>query len=233
MIRLKRIPAIFMLLAFCISLTACGNPEAEQRKSFIELLQAQIDRPGADIATLTPDATKALGPYAAQYSVLTDFHADFVEHVARPMQPAVQNVAIASAQDLMSRRADIRSAHEQVEAIRSALEAAVSKASLQRSSLKQPEDVAPVYAKVFDKVVSRPAEAYRGFFPLVDAAGESDHRLGEFLDKNYARVTFNGTEMAVNPTIQPELEPLIKDAQDKGQLMLDAAQKLQQVVPTS
>ena len=76
--KIKTSRPILVIAAFVavgLGLTACGDDEAAQRKTFIEFLQTRIiDKPGVHVPKLDSELEGKLGVYAKHYALIANFH---------------------------------------------------------------------------------------------------------------------------------------------------------------
>lgn len=194
-------PALLRAAALAVAtlvLAACGQSESDQRAAFIGFLEKDVlSRPGARVPALTEERRKALGDYAGQYEIITRFHETMNRSVAAPMQEAISRAAPGSIEEIVKRRADVEAVRGGLAKIREALDSAYAGAERERAALKQPDDLAVVYRKVFDKLVAKPVAAVREMFPAADDATGSVLAFADLIEKNKAQIKLSGSLVEV------------------------------------
>ena len=204
--RRLRFDALILLVAM-LGLAACGDPEPEQRKAFIGFLQTRIlDKPGLHVPRLTPDDTKAFGPYAEHYAVIGRFHEAMNASVAPKLTAAIGKGAITQIGELTTRRADLENARAGLTEMRAALDDAVGQADAGRAGLKQPDDLKAVYDKAYERLVSASAATFRDVTPVADSAFARALDVGRYLDAHKTQLQIAGPIITVKDRkIQDEL----------------------------
>jgi len=224
--------AAVMTVFMAFSISACSDNEATQRKAFIDFLQTRIvDKKGVSVPQLTTEETKSLGSYAAQYKIITDFHAAMNEKISKPMEALAAKGAITSIDDAMNRKDDIKSAYAGLSMLRTTMDEEQSVADRAHAALKQPEDLKPVFDKAYEKTVSNLANTYKEIFPATSETFDILLKVVDFVDQNRDKITISGSMFEVSdPTIQAQLNILLDQVNAKGQAMSDAQRKMRAAI---
>lgn len=229
---IRRLGAIAVLVAFGFVLAACGNKEAEQRKAFVSFLQTRVlDKPGLRVPVPTGEEKASFGDYAQHYAVITDFNEGMNKSVSQPMTQIMAKGALRSIADLSSRRDDLKAAKEGLTGLRTALDEQAARADAAHAKLKQPDDLKQVYDKAFDKTVTAPASVFKEVFPALDTVFDSALAIGDFLEKNKAKIQVVGTTVTVtDPAVQAELNKMLQQLNGQSAAINAAQQKMQAMV---
>ena len=219
-------------LVLALALTACGDPEAGQRKAFSDFLQTRIiDKPGIHVPQLTPENRTAFGPYADHYGVITTFQETMNASVSPKLNAAVQGGAIRSIGDLTTRRGDIETARGTLIAMASALDGAVGEAEAARAKLAQPPDLKPVYDTAYARLVTEPAAVFREVVPVADTVFAKALGLADYLQANKAKVKVSGASVQVSDRkVQDEINAKLQSLQGDQKAMQEAQAKLQTMI---
>jgi hypothetical protein len=220
--------AAAMLLATAIA--GCDD-EPGQRKAFIEFLQTRIvAKPGIHVPKLTAEEAKSFGDYARHYAVIADFNAGMDANVSKPLQQAMAAGAPHSLDEVVTRRKDIAAMRDGMATIRGALDTQLATADAAHASLKQPDDLKPVYDKAYDRDVTQPAKAMADIFPDADSSMQAILALAEFLEQNKDKVKVNGSLVEVkDPSVQGRLQALVNALQAKQEGIQKAQKRLHDV----
>jgi len=215
------------------ALAACGDSEADQRKAFIHFLQANIiDRPGVHVPRPTDADIKSFGPYAADYAVIMNFTSNpQMMGVGEKMVQVTQKTSIHSIDELVARRAEIKSVSADLASLREAMNREFAKATAARDALKQPDDLKAVFDKAFDKDVAAPVNAFNETIPLaVDIAAVSV-KLGDYIDGHRDRVVVSGTGVSgKDAQASNELAAFLKALSADGARFQEAQERLHRVL---
>ncbi|RDJ20488.1 DUF3053 family protein [Bosea caraganae] len=223
---------LFAGLFVGLVLTACSPDDSEQRKAFITFLQNDVlAKPGVQLSRPNAEQQKPFGDYAAQYAIITRFHESMDASVAKPMQQVLANALPRSIEDAVNRKADIAAVRAGFGKLREALDTAVATADKERAALKQPEDVAPLYATAYAKLVTAPATTFRDIFPVLDDAFGSVLAFADLIDKNRAGIKLSGSQMEIpNPQLRNQVQATLNAMAGKQQALIAAQQKMQSVM---
>ncbi|QND54877.1 DUF3053 domain-containing protein (plasmid) [Phyllobacterium sp. 628] len=224
--------AAVMTVFMALTISACSNDEATQRKAFIDFLQTRIvDKKGVSVPQLTADETKSFGSYAAQYKIITDFHSAMNEKISKPMEALAAKGAITSINDAMSRKADIQTAYDGLSALRITMDEEQSTADKAHAALTQPEDLKPVFDKAYDKTVSNLANTYKEIFPATSQTFDILLKVVDFVDQHKDKITISGSMFEVSdPAVQTQLNTLLEQVNAKSQQMQEAQQKMRAAI---
>lgn len=217
-----------VIAALCagLLLAACSPSEADQRKAFIAFLQNDIlAKPGVRVPKPDAEKQKPFGEYAGHYAIITRFHERMDSSVARPMQQALAGAMPRSIEDVVTRKADIASIRTGFGKMREALDAAVTEADKERAALKQPDDLAAVYAQAYAKLVTQPASLFREVFPITDETFGAILALADLVESNRAAIKLSGSQMEVaNPALRGKVQAAL-EAMNARQQAMNAAQR--------
>ncbi|MGO4448125.1 DUF3053 family protein [Phyllobacterium sp. TAF24] len=224
--------AAVMTVFMALTISACSDSEVTQRKAFIDFLQTRIvDKKGVSVPQLTAEETKSLGSYAAQYKVITDFHAAMNEKISKPMEALTAKGAITSINDAMNRKEDIKAAFAGLSTLRTAMDEEQATADKAHAALKQPEDLKPVFDKAYDKTVSNLANTYKEIFPATSETFDILLKVVDFVDQHKDKITISGSMFEVSdPTVQAQLNTLLEQVNAKGQAMSQAQKKMRAAI---
>jgi len=221
--------AAFAFLA--LFLVGCDDEPAE-RKAFIEFLQTRIiDKPGLHVPHLTPEEAKSFGPYAQQYAIISDFNDGLDRSVARPMTEAIDRGATRSLDEVVTRHADFIAARDGIAQLRAAIDKQLATADAAHATLKQPDDLKPVFDKAYERDVTIPAKAFSDIFPDLSQALAAIVDLGDFIEQHKDKVTISGSQLqTTDPALQPQLSALVNALVAKNEAINKAQQHLRAIV---
>lgn len=213
-------------------LVSCGPSETSQREAFIGFLQNDVlAKKGTRVPALTSEMRQNFGDYAAQYDIITQFHETMNAAVAKPMQEVMARATPGSIEEIVKRRGDIEAVRSGMAKMRDALEQATAAAGQARAALKQPNDLAPVYARAYDKLVTQPSAAFRDIFPVSDDATASVLALADLIDRNRSAIMLNGSMVEVSdPKLRASLQSLMDAMNAKRQSINAAIDKVRRVM---
>lgn len=195
-------------------LVGCGGNDAKQRGAFVQFLQTRIlDKPGLRVPQLTDDERASFGRYADQYAIITDFNKAMDESVSPKLSQAMSAGSINSLEDLVSHRSQFEAAKQTIDAMNGALGGDLAKADAAHGKLDQPADVKVVYDKAFDRLVTKPAAAFRDVVPVMDKVLGKAIDLGSYIDAHRDAVHVSGSmieasDPAVRSAINDKLQAL-------------------------
>ncbi|WP_455817883.1 DUF3053 domain-containing protein [Pseudomonas cerasi] len=151
----------FIMLALLLTLSGCGDKEPEQRKAFIEFLQTRVlAKSQVTVPKLTDEETKAFGPYANDYALLTDYHKGMGDVFSASLGAVFEQFrGVNTVSSLMAKRDDIKKMADQSATWQPVLVKLRADSESKHAALKQPEDLKAVYDKVWDKVIVLPGDA--------------------------------------------------------------------------
>ncbi|WP_318369117.1 DUF3053 domain-containing protein [Enterobacter sp.] len=189
-------------LLMVVSLSGCFDKEGEQRKAFVDFLQNTAMRSGERLPTLTADQKKQFGPFVSDYAIIYGYSQQVSQAMDEGLRPVVDSVnAIRVPQDYMKQREPLRQANGSLGVLSQQLQNAKMQADASRSALKQAEDLKPVYDQVYDKVVTKPADALQPLIPAAQIFTQQLVQVGDFIAQQDTQVSFvaNGIQF---PTSQ-------------------------------
>lgn len=230
----RRIVTFAGIAVVGLMLAGCFDKEPEQRKAFIEFLQKRvIDRPGLKIPIVKDEETAAMGPYAIHYGVMRRFHTTLDDSISKQLMQAVQAGTVRSFQELANRREDFVAVRDGMLRLREALDKAEADANADRAKLTQPKDLEVVYAKAYDKLVTRPARTIRDILPPLEGTLLSGQELANYLHDQRAAITYRGSNIETNnPEVRGRLAQLLQSITDQSS-QLDAAKRKLQALATN
>ncbi len=212
-------------------LAACGDSEPDQRKAFITFLQARIvDKPGIHVPRPTTEQLNSFGPYAEHYALISGFNDEMDQAMLGPYKIA-QTVAPRTIQDVQMRRNDIQALGEAMTAVSAKMRGTLADIEAKRTTLRQPDDLKPVFAAAYARTVTAPAEAFLATIPPVTDTVQLSLRLADYLDTHRASVKVNGAMIQTSDAkAQAEINQMLDALKAQNQRLNDARRRLQTVV---
>jgi hypothetical protein len=212
-------------------LAACGDSEPDQRKAFTAFLQTRIvDKPGIHVPRPTAEQTKSFGPYAEHYALITGFN-DEMDQAMRGPYKIAQTAAPRTIQDVLARRNDIQALGEAMTAVEAKMRGTLADIESKRVSLRQPDDLKPVFAAAYVRTVTAPAEAFLATIPPVTDTVRLSLRLADYLDSHRASVKVNGAMIQTSDAkAQAEINQMLDALKAQNQRLNDARRRLQTVI---
>lgn len=216
------------MLACTLALSACGDPEPDQRKAFISFLQVRIlIPPGAHVPRPSVQEEKDFGPYTAHYEVISGFNAEINKSLVGPYQIA-QTQAPRSIADLVARRTDIAAMAGKMNDMATEMRKTLAATEAKRAALKQPDDLKRVYDAAYERSVAAPAQSFLATVPIAVDGLNVASRLADYLDKNRATVKVNGSSIDTrNERARTEINQMLKAMSAQQERLADARQKMQ------
>lgn len=224
--------SIIATLLAGLLLAACSPSEADQRKAFVAFLQNEVlSKPGVRLPRPDAEKQKSFGDYAAHYAIIPRFHDRMNESVAKPMQQALAGSMPRSIEEVVNRKADLAAVRAGFVKMREALDAAIAEADKERTALKQPDDLAPVYGQAYAKLVTQPAGTFREVFPITDETFGAILDLANLIEANKAAIKLSGSQIQItNPALQAKVQAALTAMGAKQQAMNAAQQKLRSAI---
>jgi hypothetical protein len=223
-----------LTLAFVgvLTLAACGDDDAGQRKAFVGFLQTRIlDKPGLRVPQLTDEERESFGPYAAHYAVITDFHRSMDASVQPKMAQAISKGGFSSAADLVTRRADLEAARGIMASMAESLTKAGAEADAARQKLEQPDDLEAVYTAAFERTVSAPARTFAGIAPVMDRVFTQALEIGSYMEEQKAVIQTSGAALQVrDPAVLTELNRRLQELQSFQREVLKAQEDVRRMI---
>jgi len=215
-------------ILFAATLAACGNSEADQRKAFIGFLQDINGRTGVHFLVPTPNDEKAFGPYLQQYAIILDYNKD----MKGPMDDFVAQImklgygptsSPRTIEQIATAPQDLVVAKDAVDKMEQGIETRLAKVNVERSALKQPDDLKAVYDKTFDKLVTAPALTMEKSAKALIVEIDASIKLADYINSHRSKVSVSGMQIqAKDQRTLDELKPLLKAHQDAGERFLAA-----------
>jgi hypothetical protein len=230
---IQRLGAVSLLLAFSMALAACGNKEAEQRTTFIDLPadpRARQARPAR--AHAHREEKTSFGDYAQHYAVITDFNEGMNQSVSQPMGDVMAKGALRSIGDLASRRDDLKAAKDGLGGLRTALDQQVAKADAAHAKLKQPDDLKQVYDKAYDKTVTHAGRHLQGSVPRArhHVRQRAGHRRLSWRRTSRRSRSTAASVTVTDPAVQAELNKMLQQLNGQSAAINAAQRKMQAMV---
>lgn len=181
---------IFMVFILGL-LTACSDPEVENRKAFIDYLENTVMRSGNALPQLSDDQKLKLGNYVNDYEVLYNFSVEFNKNIQTSFNPIVEHLAqIKVPQDYIIAQPLINDDLTKVFFLKSEIEKIQKQATSAIENAKHPEDLKAVYDAAFKKIVTDKA------IPIITSIDEivdftrGVNSLGNYLIVNKDNVNY-------------------------------------------
>jgi len=223
---------LFAIAAAVLLLAGCGRSDAEQRQAFIAFMQTRVlDKPGIHVPRLTDEERESLGDYADDFAIITDFNKMMDESISSKLSSAMNAGSISSVEDVVNHRPQIRAAAATLGTLNSALDTNLAKANEARAKLDQPEDVKAVFDQTYDRLVTKPAGAFKEVVPVATNVLDQVLDLANYLDAHRSAVTFSGSLMNVtDPAVRSAIQGKLEALQGSQQALQSAQSKLQSVI---
>jgi Protein of unknown function (DUF3053) len=220
-------PALFIC---ALALSACGDPEPDQRKAFIAFLQVRIVvPPGAHVPRPSTEEQKAFGPYNEHYEVISGFNAEINKALIGPYQIA-QTQAPRSIADLVARRAEVADMAKKMTDMAAEMRRVLAATDVKRAALKQPDDLKRVYDMAYERAVQAPAQSFLATIPVAVDGLNASSKLADYLDKNRATVKVSGSTIDTrNDRARAEINQLLKAMAAQQERLAEARQKMKVV----
>jgi hypothetical protein len=194
----RRMAGIAALILLAVGLAACGDSEPDQRKTFITFLQTRIvSRQGAHVPKPNADENKSFGPYAEHYAVITGFNTEMDRLMQGPYKVAQSN-APRSIQEMLDRRQEIKAMADAMSAMAVEMRKGLADADAKRAALKQPDDLKPVYAAAYERVVTGPGQAFLATVPIAVDGLQASLQLADYLDAHRTAIKVSGSSIQAN-----------------------------------
>lgn len=218
--------------AAALLLTGCGSSDADQRKAFVAFLQTRVlDKPGMHVPQLTPDERASFGRYADDYAIITDFNKTMTESVSPKMNAAMNVGSISSLDELVAQRSRMQTVKSSMGAMATVLRDDIAQADAAHAKLAQPAEVKAVYDKAYDRLVTKPAEAFGGIVPVTNTILGQAIELSDYIQSHRAAVQLSGsTVQTADPAVRSALNDRLQSLQSSQKSVMAAQAKLQSVV---
>ncbi|MCU6668417.1 DUF3053 domain-containing protein [Enterobacteriaceae bacterium H4N4] len=189
-------------LLMVVSLSGCFDKEGDQRKAFIDFLQNTAMRSGEHLPTLTADQKKQFGPFVSDYAILYGYSQQVNQAMDAGLRPVVDSVnAIRAPQDYVTQREPLSQSNGALGVLSQQLQNAKMQADGAHSALKQGDELKPVFDKVYEKVVTKPADALQPLIPAAQIFTQQLVQVADYISQQGTQVSFvsNGIQF---PTSQ-------------------------------
>ena len=228
--------ALCILFAATLAGFSSGNSEADQRKAFIAFLQDINNRPGIHFLVPNANDEKAFGSYLQHYAIILDFDkdmkapmGDFTTQIVKlgfgpnPSPRIIEQMAAAPA--------DLAAAKDAVDQMEQGLETRLAKVTADRTAVKQPDDLKPVYDKTFDKLVVAPTLAFENSTKTLSNGIDAALALVNYINAHRTKLVVSGMQIqAKDQRTLDELQPLMKAYQDAGERFVAAQRQSDRVL---
>lgn len=196
-----------LIVAAALTLAGCGDKEPEQRRAFIEFLDAKIlEKKGVSLPELSRDEKKAFGDYADHYAILVRFQKTMSEETAKNARDLL---ALAELEDLAAvakAERSLRKAAKEAEKLVKLVDALRNKTDAAKAKLTQPEDLIRAYDAAYEKIVVAPATTSATAFAAVSKVFVTTLDLLDFIDTHSRDMHIDGKSINVkNPGLMKEL----------------------------
>ena len=171
-------------------LTGCFS-EPKERKAFIEFLDKEVlSARGMSYPVPNEGKRQTFGDYAKHYDVVVQF----IEKMeALPLAKQIQDVGMTtSLAQLKARREQITAISNGIPQALQDIRTLVATADKAKAELKQPEDLKPVYDKVYAKYVTRHSELMLGILPALQNIFTASLELLALADQHPKEITTVG-----------------------------------------
>jgi hypothetical protein len=232
----SRAAMIAALIALAAPLAACGDGEAEQRKSFIGFLQDINGRSGVHFLVPTAADEKAFGPYLQQYAIIMDYDKDMKapmdDFAAQIMKLGYGPASTArTIEQMAGAPQDLVVAKAAVDRMEQGVETRLAKVNADRSALKQPDDLKAVYDKTFNKLVTAPTVAMENSAKALETGLDASIKLADYINGHRSKLTVSGMQIqAKDQRTMDEIRPLLNAHQEAGERFVAAQREGQRVL---
>ena len=221
-----RIPSILcmMLLVLCAAFAgACGGREREQRKAFIEFLEANVAA-GADRVRMSDATRTKIGGYARHFDVLATYSKDLGDVSARLAGEKARIAApgAVSMDRLGSERARIEQLVAALSRSAQQVDAIKARADSAKAALTQPDDLRAAFDKAFEREIHEYAAALQNLYAVQKDFYSEAARMGMFFEKHREKMHISGTAVTIDEqALVTEYNALQKSLQEKARKMQD------------
>lgn len=226
----RRFVALGGVIALALLTAGCFDKEPEQRKTFIGFLQTRIiDKAGVHVPSLTDDEKASIGPYYDHYMVIGDFNRQMNEVMSGPYKIALTK-APRTIQELLARRADVKAMAEALGNAGADARKLLTDTDAKSASLKQADDLKPVYAKAYERDVTAPAEAFLATIPVAVDGLNASLKLADYLEARRATVKVSGSSIQANDAkTRADVQQMLEAMKAQDQRLAAARERLRAV----
>ncbi len=217
------VPPLLVLAVLALAVLAgCGDKEPARREAFIALLQTKILAPrGAAVPALSDADKKALGDYAEHYALLARFHKKMADEVSERTAALLALDRLEDLDALAGRRKSLEKAASEARALQESIAGLRRDADKSRAGLRQPPDLAKVYAAAYDKTVRIPARTSEAAFRAVADTFAAIMDLLDFVAANARDLEISGQTIKVrNPALQPGLDARMNEVRRQSGILM-------------
>ncbi len=213
-----------ILLLLAAQLTACGDKEPDQRKSFIQYLQTTVLPGGERLPTLSDDQKKQFGPYTNDYQVLLTFTQQYTQSVNSSLLPVLDLISqIRVPQDYLTRRMDVQQSAGALNLLAPQIAQLKKQADDARAALKQPNDLKAVYDQAYTKLVTQPVQKVAPVIAEASTLSSTLAQVGNFLNMQGSQVTYGPNSVAFPTRLQAtQYNELMKGLESQYQQLVQA-----------
>ncbi|BDH44144.1 hypothetical protein TUM12370_01880 [Salmonella enterica subsp. enterica serovar Choleraesuis] len=180
-----------LALVMAVSLSGCFDKEGDQRKAFTDFLQNTAMRSGEHLPSLTTDQKKQFGPLVSDYAIIYGFSQQITQAMDSGIKPVVDSVnAIREPQNYLTQRDALRQANGSLGVLSQQIQNARMQADTAHANLKQPDELRAVFDKVYQQVVTDPANAMQPLIPAAQTLTQQLVQVGDFIENQGQRVGF-------------------------------------------
>lgn len=210
-----------LLLTMLLVLSGCGDTESAQRQAFIDFLQTRVLAKSAlAVPALSDNQRKDYGPYAADYTLFTDYHEQMNAVFNASLRTVFSGLNdINSMSNLMERHSQIQRMIAASADWQPALVTLRQQVDSRYASLQQPEDVHAVFQRAYEKLIVEPDAAARQtatlvpqVLTLISAQIDLLQQQGDAVELTGNSVHFTSQRALQRyQALQQQLEPLAAD----------------------
>lgn len=210
-----------LLAAALLGLGGCGDREPEQRAAFITFLNEKVlPRRGVSLPDLSAEDKKAVGDYAKHYELLADFQRDLSSGAGKNARELLRLATFEDIAAVARAEKSLRKAAKEAAQLRELVLALEMKTGKGRDKLSLPEDLAPVYNAVYDKVVTLPAKTSATVFDAVHDVFAAIIGLLEFIDSHSREMEIEGRNINLkNIALRDDLNAKMAAVNEKSGIL--------------
>lgn len=225
---IRRLSPFFIvgsLLLLCLfSLSACSDNEPEERRAFITFLNDEVlTRQGVSLPELSRSGKKSIGKYAEYYELLADFQKNLAAEVGQNARALLALTEVGDLAALARAENSLKKAAGEAEKLQKLVSSLQQKADKAKAKLPMPDDLAPVYASVYAKVVSLPAAASAEAFRAVHSVFAAILDLLDFINSNSRDMEIDGKNINLkNIGLKDRLDAKMTAVREKARNLRNA-----------
>ncbi|MGO4333606.1 DUF3053 family protein [Labrys sp. KB_33_2] len=204
---------LWLSIGLCLLLAACFSKEPEQRKAYMEFLQARLvdNKDETTFPVMTPRQEEAFGPYADSFKVMQAFFDGMNQRTgvgrngnkAMRMPGAPELIADPTLLDKFSASFLQRGRETKI---------LVDTADTARARLQLPDDLKAVYDKAYDRTVSKRGRDWANLEPQWTGVTDQMKKLVTFVRQNQSKIQVQGNGLLTDdPAILAQMQGILKD----------------------